>query len=166
VAIEHDYFGIIDEDASGALTWSNTVELQDQVVEVELSAPGGVEVPEAALDRAAEMLLAVEGLDARARDALVAQLSVRESVTTAYIDQQVGTMGESLLDLLVHNSGDIAMDVLRSLQLVRIVLHPDQYDDDDVFAVFVYSIDPDATDDVLAVSFDDRADVVVVDAGE
>lgn len=163
MAIEHDYFGVVDEDSTGGLFWAETVEVGEQVVDVELTAANADDVAEAGLDAAAAVILSLEGLDARARDALIAELSQRGSVTTQYIDQQVDDMGESLLDLLVHNSGDIAMDVLRSLQLMRVALHPDHTDDDEPFAVFTYSIDPDETDAVLQVTFDDRGDVVAVD---
>jgi hypothetical protein len=166
MAIEHEYFGILDDDASGGLYWEDTVELADQAVDVELFANDQTAVTEPALDQAATVIRSLEGLDARARDALIAQLSERESVTTQYIDHNVDELGESLLDLLVHNSGDIAMDVLRSLQLVHVVLYPERDGDDEAFATFDYSIDPDETDAVLTVSFDDRGDVVAVDAGE
>ncbi|HEY2557046.1 MAG TPA: DUF2004 domain-containing protein [Diaminobutyricibacter sp.] len=163
MAIEHEYFGIIDETASGGLAWQDTVELGDQAVEVDLQADAESRVTEYSLDAAAALLHALEGFDARARDALVAQLSERQSETVNYVDQQVDEMGESLLDLLVHNSGDIQVDVLRSLQLMRIALFPERSDEDDVFATFDYSISPDDTDAVLVVSFDIRGDVVAVE---
>ena len=163
MAIEHDFFGIIDETASGGLAWQDTVELGDQAVEIDLQADAESRVTEYALDSAAALLHALEGFDARARDALVAQLSDRASETVNYVDQQVDDMGESLLDLLVHNSGDIQVDVLRSLQLVRIALFPENSDEDDVFATFDYSISPDDTDSILIVSFDIRGDVVAVE---
>lgn len=163
MAIEHDYFGIIDEDASGALSWSDTVELAEQPVIVELTADDESTVSEAALNSAVAMLLAVEGFDARARDALVAQLSERGSVTTNYIDTHMDEMGESLLDLLVHNSGDIPMDVLRSLQLARIALYPEHDDEGEVFAVFDYSISPEDSEYLLMVSFDIRGGVVAIE---
>lgn len=166
MAIEHDYFGVVDDDASGGLYWAETVDLGDQPVEVELTARDAADVSEAGLDAAAAVINSLEGLDARARDALIADLSQRDSVTTQYIDQRVDDRGESLLDLLVHNSGDIAMDVLRSLQLVRVALRPDRTDDDEAFALFEYSIDPDESDALLEVGFDDRGDVVSVDDGE
>ncbi|MHA7986889.1 DUF2004 domain-containing protein [Rathayibacter sp. CAU 1779] len=166
MAIEHDFFGVVDEDSSGGLYWSETVEVGEQAVEVTLTADDAGAVAESGLDAAAAVIRSLEGLDSRGRDALIADLSQRESITTQYIDQRVDDMGESLLDLLVHNSGDIAMDVLRSLQLLQVALHPDHTDDDEAFAVFTYSIDPDETDAVLQVSFDDRGDVVAVDDGE
>lgn len=166
MAIEHDFFGIVEEDSTGGLFWSETVEVAEQPVQVELRAPAAGDVAESGLDAAAAVIRSLEGLDARARDALIAELSERGSVTTQYIDHRVDDMGESLLDLLVHNSGDIAMDVLRSLQLLAVSLRPDVTGDDDAFAVFTYSIDPDETDAVLQVSFDDRGDVVAVDDGE
>jgi hypothetical protein len=163
MAIEHDYFGVIDETASGGLAWFGGADLADQPVDLELQADNESAVPEYALDAAAALIQAIDGFDARARDALVAELSSRQSATTTYIDEHVEKLGETLLDLLVHNSGDIAIDVLRSLQLLRIVLRPDHPDEEDVFAVFDYSIAPDETDALLTVSFDIRGDVVAVD---
>lgn len=163
MAIEHDYFGVIDETASGGLAWADTVELADQAVEVELLADDESAVGAYALDAAAALIQALEGFDARARDALIAELSSRQSATTNYIDEHVERLGESLLDLLVHNSGDIEIDVLRSLQLLRVVVQADQAGEDEAFATFDYSISPDETDAILTVSFDVRGDVVAVD---
>ncbi|WP_348787484.1 DUF2004 domain-containing protein [Leifsonia sp. NPDC080035] len=163
MAIEHDFFGVIDETASGGLAWADAVELADQVVEVELLADDETAVPEFAVDAAAALIQALEGFDARARDALIAELSSRQSATTSYIDEHVDRLGETLLDLLVHNSGDIAVDVLRSLQLLRVTVQPDHADEDEVFATFDYSISPDETDAILTVSFDVRGDVVAVE---
>jgi hypothetical protein len=163
MAIEHDYFGIIDETASGGLAWSDTAELGDQVVEVELLADDESAVTESALDAAAALIQALEGFDARARDALIAELSSRQSATVGYIDEHVEKLGDDLVDLLVYNSGDIAIDVLRSLQLLHIVIQPDEADEEESFATFDYSISPDQTDAVLTVSFDVRGDVVAVD---
>ena len=72
-------------------------------------------------------------------------------------------LGDSLVDLLVYNSGDIAIDVLRSLQLLTVVIQADHADEDEVFATFDYSIAPDETDALLTVSFDVRGDVVSVE---
>lgn len=163
MAIEHDFFGLIDETASGGLAWTDTVELADQAVEVELLAEDESAVREHALDAAAALLQSLEGFDARARDALIAELSSRQSATTSYIDEHVDRLGETLLDLLVYNSGDIAVDVLRSLQLLRVTLQPGNADEDEVFATFDYSISPDETDAILTVSFDIRGDVVSVE---
>ena len=163
MSIEHDFFGVIDGNGTGGLRWSDIVELGDQAVSIDLSADDQNQVNDVVLALAAAMIHALEGFDARARDALIAQLSERESATTQYVDQNVDDMGESLLDLLVHNSGDIAMDVLRSLQLVHVGLYPERDDDGEAFAVFDYSISPDDTEYLLVVSFDIQGDVVAVD---
>jgi Protein of unknown function (DUF2004) len=166
MAIEHDYFGVIDETSQGGLFWSDTIELGDQSVVLELTADNERAVSEVALDSAAAIIHALDGFDGRARDALVAELSERQSVTSSYVDRNVNELGDSLLDLLVYNSGDIAIDVLRSLQLLRVVFTPENADEDEVFAVFDYSISPDDTDSLLIVSFDIRGDVVAVDMEE
>ena len=166
MAIEHDYFGVIDETSDGGLFWSDTVELGDQAVQLELTADNERAVSEVALDSAAAIIQALDGFDGRARDALVAELSERASVTSNYVDRNVDALGDSLLDLLVYNSGDIAIDVLRSLQLVHVVFTPENADEDEVFVAFDYSISPDDTDSLLIVRFDIRGDVVAVDMEE
>jgi hypothetical protein len=163
VSIEHDYFGVIGDNGTGGLRWSDTVELGDQIVSVDLSADDEAEVNDVVLALAAAMLHALEGFDARARDALIAQLSERESATTQYVDASVDELGEDLLDVLVHNSGDIAMDVLRSLQLVHIGFYPASDEDGDAFAVFDYSLSPDDSEYLLVVNFDIQGDVVGVE---
>ena len=50
MAIEHDYFGILDQTASGGLAWDDTVELGDQAVDVDCWPTTRPRVPEFALD--------------------------------------------------------------------------------------------------------------------
>ena len=78
MAIEHDYFGIIDDTASGGLAWDDTADLADQSVEIELQADDESAVTEYALDAAAALIQAIEGFDARARDALIAALKAED----------------------------------------------------------------------------------------
>lgn len=164
MVIEHDFFGLIDDDGAGGLYWNETIEVGEQSVLVTLTAGDAEAVTDDALEAAAAMIHSLDAFDARARDALIAELSERESATVAYIDQQVDDMGETLLDLLVHTSGDIPVDVLRSLQLVRVAVLPANYTAKDaVFAIFEFSISPEDTDDLLVVSFDGPGDVVGVE---
>lgn len=160
MAIEHDFFGVVEDDGTGGVRWADTVEVADQPVEVTLH--GAAAPAPAALDLAAALVRSLDGFDARARDALVAQLSERGSATTRYVDGRVDALGEDLVELLVHTSGDVAMDVLRSLRLVRATLDVDAEEADEPFAVLEYAIDPDE-DDVLSVAFDRRADVVAIE---
>lgn len=161
MAIEHDFFGIVDDDGSGGAAWSDTVEVSDQPVEVTLHSAAAPDV--ASLDLAASLIRSLDGFDARARDALIAQLAERESATTRYIDERVDGLGDDLVALLVHTSGDIAMDVLRSLQVIRVGIDPGTGGGDEPFAVFEYAIDPDSDDEPLVVAFDRRGDVVDIE---
>jgi hypothetical protein len=164
MSMEHEFFGIVESDGAGGLHWSDSVELGDQSVAVDLTAPDESEISDDVLDSAAAIIRSLEALDARARDALVAQLSERKSVTGDYVDEHIDNLGESLLDLLVDNSGDLAIDVLKSLTLLRVAVYADRAGGEDAFAVFDYAIDPDDEDDLLVVSFDDKGDVVDVDS--
>jgi hypothetical protein len=167
MSVEHDFFGLIEDTASGGLYWDDTIEVGDQFVELVLRADDEDTVSESALDLAAAMVNGLEAFDGRARDALVAELSERRSATTTFIDRQVDSRGEdlqTLLDLMVDNSGDIAIDVLKSLQLVRVTLNPENVGGgDDAFAAFEYSIDPDESDELLIVSFAADGDVIDVE---
>jgi hypothetical protein len=163
---EHDYFGIVDSTSSGGLYWDDTLEVGDQFVDLVLTAEDEDLVSESALDLAAAMAQGLEAFDGRAREALVAELSERQSATTTFIDRQVDSRGEdlqTLLDLMVDNSGDIAIDVLKSLQLLRVVLHPENTEGEDAFATFDYAIDPDESDELLVVSFGADGDVMDVE---
>jgi hypothetical protein len=171
MSVEHDFFGVVESTPSGGLYWDDTIEVGDQFVELALIAEDEDLVSASALDLAAAMVNGLEPFDARARDALVAELSERRSATTRFIDRQVDAAGEdlqSLLDLMVDNSGDIAIDVLKSLQLVRVELHPEAAlseggSGSEAFARFDYSIDPDESDELLVVSFAADGDVMDVE---
>jgi hypothetical protein len=166
VSIEHDYFGIVDSTSGGGLYWDDTLEVGDQFVDLVLTAEDEDLVSTASLDLAAAMAQGLEAFDGRAREALVAQLSERQSATTTFIDRQVDSKGEdlqTLLDLMVDNSGDIAIDVLKSLQLLRVVISPEHVEGDDAFATFAYAIDPDESDELLIVSFGADGDVIDVE---
>ena len=110
MAIEHDYFGIIDETAAGGLAWDGHRRPRRPGRWRSSSRPTTRSaVPEYALDSAAALIQALEGFDARARDALIAELSSRavgdRRPTSTSMSRSWGTRS---LDLLVHNSGDIA----------------------------------------------------------
>ncbi|GAA4195112.1 hypothetical protein GCM10022288_31530 [Gryllotalpicola kribbensis] len=166
MSVEHDYFGVVGSTGGGGLYWDDTLEVGDQFVDLVLTAEDEDLVSASSLDLAAAMAQGLEAFDGRAREALVAQLSERQSATTTFIDRQVDSKGEdlqTLLDLMVDNSGDIAIDVLKSLQLVRVVLHPEHTEGDDAFATFDYAIDPDESDELLVVSFGADGDVIDVE---
>jgi hypothetical protein len=163
MAIEHDFFGLIEDNGFGGLRWFDTLDFGDQAVPVDLSADDETAVPEIVLGLAAAMIRAIEGFDQRARDALIAQLSKRTPTPTAqYIDRIVHDAGAALPDLLAHDSGDVPMDVLRSLRLVHVGLYPQRDEDGADFAVFDYSLRPDDTDYLLVVGFDIQGDVASI----
>ncbi|MFC4242763.1 DUF2004 domain-containing protein [Gryllotalpicola reticulitermitis] len=171
MSVEHEFFGVVESTSGGGLYWDDTIEVGDQFVELALLADDEDLVTDSALDLAAAMVNGLEAFDARARDALVAELSERQSATTTFIDRQVDSRGEdlqTLLGLMVDNSGDIAIDVLKSLQLMRVELRPEaaqlrSSSGDEAFARFDYSIDPDESDELLIVSFGADGDVIDVE---
>ncbi|MFB3979295.1 MULTISPECIES: DUF2004 domain-containing protein [Microbacterium] len=152
MAIEHDFFGLLESGPDGSIFWSENVEFGDQSVTVDLTAPDQDDVSVDALDVAAAMISSLEAIDLAARNAMVNELDDRTSEVTEYILQQQATLGDELEDLLVDASGDTHIDVIKSLQLMSMTILADEHGGADPFAVLEYALDPDATDDVLLVN--------------
>ncbi|MEV8274590.1 DUF2004 domain-containing protein [Microbacterium sp. NPDC077184] len=166
MAIEHDYFGLLESGPDGSIFWSEHVELGDQSVTVDLTAPDQDDVSVDALDVAAALISALEDLDMAARNAMVNELSDRTSEVTEYILQQQEVLADGLDDLLVDISGDVQIDVIRSLQLMSMTILADEHGGTDPFAVLEYALDPDATDDVLLVNIGTDGAVLSVTSAE
>lgn len=152
MAIEHDYFGLLESGPDGSIFWSETVDFADQRVTVDLTAPDQDDVSQAALDVAAAMISSLEQIDLTARNAMVAELDDRTSEVTEYLLQQQDAFGDDLEDVLVDISGDAHIDIIRSLQLVSMTILADEHGGADPFAVLEYALDTDATDEVLLVN--------------
>ena len=151
MAIEHDYFGLLESGPDGSIFWSETVDFADQRVTVDLTAPDQEDVSQDALDVAAAMISSLEDIDITARNAMISELDDRTSEVTEYLLQQQEAVGENLEDVLVDISGDVQIDIIRSLQLVSMTILADEHGGTDPFAVLEYALDADATDDVLLV---------------
>ncbi|MFT4281381.1 DUF2004 domain-containing protein [Microbacterium sp.] len=152
MAIEHDYFGLLESGPDGSIFWSEVVDFGDQTVTVDLTAPDQDDVSVEALDVAAAMISSIEDVDLRARNAMVSELDDRTSEVTEYILQQQEQLGEELEAFLADISGDTHIDVIRSLQLVSMTILADEHGGTDPFAVLEYALDRDATDEVLLVN--------------
>ncbi len=166
MAIEHDFFGLLESGPDGSIFWSENVDLGDQTVTVDLTAPDQDDVSAAALDVAAGLVSSLEDIDRSARNAMVSELDDRTSEVTEYILQQQETFGEDIEDLLVDISGDTHIDVIRSLQLMSMTILADEHGGSDPFAVLEYALDPDATDDVLLVNLDSDGAVLSVTSAD
>jgi len=152
MAIEHDFFGLLESGPDGSIFWSENVEFGDQSVTVDLTAPDQDDVSIEALDVAAAMISTLEAIDLAARNAMVGELDSRTSEVTEYILQQQATLGDEIDDLLIDPSGDTHIDVIKSMQLMSVTILADEHGGTDPFAVLEYALDPDATDDVLLVN--------------
>lgn len=152
MAIEHDYFGLLASGPDGSIFWSETVELGDQAVTVDLTAPDQDDVSPDALDIAAALISGLEDVDATARRAMLAEVDDRTSEVTEYILQQQESYGDELAEILVDVSGDAAVDIIRSLRLVSMTILADEHGGSEPFAVLEYALDADEADEVLMVN--------------
>jgi hypothetical protein len=166
MAIEHDFFGLLESGPDGSIFWSENVEFGDQSVTVDLTAPDQDDVSIDALDVAAAMISSLESIDLAARNAMVNELDDRTSEVTEYILQQQATLGEELDDLLSDPSGDTHIDVIKSLQLMSMTILADEHGGADPFAVLEYALDPDSTDDVLLVNLSSDGQVQSVTSAD
>jgi hypothetical protein len=163
MSIEHDFFGLLDGE-DGELHWSEGVDAGDQYVDVELRAPSEQSVTDESLDVAAAMVNSLEQLDSRAREAFVAEIGQEGSNAMLYLTAQFAELDPEVLDDVIdHDSGDREIDVLRSLTLLRVGIHPDRVGAEEQFAVFEYALAPDDSDSILSASFDMQGDVVSTD---
>ncbi|MFV0320246.1 MAG: DUF2004 domain-containing protein [Microbacterium sp.] len=152
MAIEHDFFGLLESGPDGSIFWSEIVEFGDQTVTVDLTAPDQADIAPEALDVAAAMVSGLEDLDMRARRAMLSELDDRTSEVIEYILQQQEELGDELEDRLVDISGDVQVDVIRALQLMSMTILADEHGGSEPFAVLEYALDAEATDDVLLVN--------------
>jgi hypothetical protein len=166
MAIEHDFFGLLESGPDGSIFWSENVEFGDQTVTVDLTAPDQDDVSQAALDVAAAMVSSIEAIDLAARGAMVSELDDRTSEVTEYTLQQQEALGDELEELLVDISGDTPIDIIRSLQLMSMTILADEHGGSDPFAVLEYALDPDATDDVLLVNLSSDGEVQSVTSAD
>ncbi len=166
MAIEHDYFGLLESGPDGSIFWSEVIDFGDQQVTVDLTAPDQDDVSPAALDVAAAMISAIEDIDLRSRNAMVSELDDRTSEVTEFILQQQEEFGEAIEDFLVDISGDMHIDVIRSLQLVSMTILADEHGGKDPFAVLEYALDRDATEEVLLVNLSSDGSVQSVTSAD
>ncbi|GAA1691280.1 hypothetical protein GCM10009808_05350 [Microbacterium sediminicola] len=166
MAIEHDFFGLLESGPDGSIFWSENVEFGDQSVTVDLTAPDQDDVSQAALDVAAALVSSIELIDRTSREAMVSQLSDRTSEVTEYILQQQEDLGAEIENFFVDVSGDTHIDVIKALQFMSMTILADEHGGDDPFAVLEYALDPDATDDVLLVNLSSDGSVLSVTSAD
>lgn len=152
MAIEHDYFGLLASGPDGSIFWTETVDLGDQTVTVDLTAPDQDDISRDALDIAAALISGLENVDAAARRGMLSEVDDRTSEVTEYILQQQELFGEDLVDVLIDVSGDDAVDIIRSLRLMSMTILADEHGGSEPFAVLEYALDADDTDEVLLVN--------------
>lgn len=163
MTIEHDFFGVLGSEDDGEVYWSDTVELGEENVDVDLSSPDEASIAEESLDIAAAMISSIEELDSQARESLVAELSSEESATLKYINEQLEELDDDVIDdAIIWDSGDKQIDFLRSLRLQRVGFQPHHGGNDEHFALLDYSISPDDSDALLVVTVDLHGDTVAV----
>lgn len=142
MAIEHDFFGLLETRPDGSVSWAEDIDLGDMRVEVELSAPDEDDVTLDALDAGASFVNGLEELDSRARNAMLGEVDNRASDVAEFVVAIVEKYGDDLEDLLVDVSGDAPVDVIRTLSLTTVLIVAEEHGTSEPFALFEYVFDP------------------------
>ena len=155
------YFGEIDFDQLNE--WYETeIELNGKTVEVSIT----VSANSKSLDKDDIQSVDnyVEDLQTNERDIrhLIQQDFKRRGETKNYIDVQIEEQDkEDIADLIENTDKKLGKKqrLLSVLNLSRIIFYPEK--EDNMFAVFDYTIDKDLTDDLLAVKLHKDYDVTI-----
>lgn len=154
---EHDYFGVIDE--TGAERWSELVEANDQQVDVTVWMESVAD--DDALDRAAAMVMSLDAIDRHARELLVGELASHATATSKFVAAVLSDLDDNdVVAALDRESGDRAIDILRSMELASVAIRPDFAADDEAFCTLRYQFAPDVFELMLVAVLDARAESV------
>ena len=162
---QHAYFGVLDTSnlQSDDIIWEREMLVSGKEVRVKLWAREGVALPEEALDAYAKLLTRLPELDALARPELVKYLKEHADFIGEYMaavedGHDYPTVKALLQSALRVGQTEIAPEDFESaMQLRSISLWCPSYDEeeeDDSEVVFDYRIDPETSDQILAVKFD------------
>lgn len=152
MGIEHDFFGFLEAAPDGALYWSENVEFDDQSVSVSVTAQDENDIRSGALDAAAAFVRGLHAIDRNAREGMVSELGDRTSEVTEYVLQRQEEYGAEIEDFFSDVSGDVAIDIIKALQLTTMVVLLDEHERKNPFVVLEYALDADAIDEVLLVN--------------
>jgi hypothetical protein len=156
--MEHAYFGRLE--TSDELMWEDTANLAGREVELEMT--GDTEVTPAQLDAAATFVRGLARFDATSREALLREQGDGSAVRL-YIDHHLSELPAPVLQALFATTR--ASEITPALFLSRMVLQRvELYPADETrTAVFDYTLDQDATNYLLVVSFDAAGEVTSVE---
>jgi len=154
--MKHPYFGELAE-RPGEASWEGVIERAGRGVPVTLTTDG--DATAAQLDAVAAFPRELPRFDALARAALA--LGLREGGDVRdYIEHHLTELSEDALQSIFATTSTITPDQFLAAMVLRgVSLRPEALD---AAAVFDYSIDPRATQYVLAVGFDASGEVASI----
>ncbi|OLF18555.1 DUF2004 domain-containing protein [Actinophytocola xanthii] len=149
--VVHEVFGEVEFDPENDENWwESEVELDGRTVGVSLLFEGSA-VDEGLLDRVAPYVTNLPELARTARAAIRADLDSEVSEVAEYVEHHLEEA--SVVDEVFGGTTPDTEEFVARLSLVRVGIH--RVDDGTGYeAVLDYSIDPEATQYVLAVKFD------------
>ena len=154
-AFNHPYFGLLDSDAiedDVDVLWESEADVAGRSVEIQIWARQGAEADAAELDQFAERLQNLAELDRRARAALVRYLQDDGEYISLHREEMEGG------DALPAEPAVFA----DAMTLYGIALwHQDPFGEGDAL-VLDYMIDPERSDQILAVSCTAAGDITGV----
>jgi hypothetical protein len=157
--MEHAYFGSLSE-ISGEARWERAADLVGRVVQLEMTCE--THVTPTQLDVAATFARGLVDFDAASRAALWREQGDGSAVRL-YIDHHLSELrGQTLQALFATTRASEITSALFLSRMVlqRVALHPG---DETRTALFEYTLDQDATNYLLVVSFDAAGEVTSIE---
>ena len=154
--MQHAYFGELDtSDQDGNdVIWETELTLGDQAVEVTLWADADQVLDTAQLDAFAKLLQGLPELDAQARVHLAADLNADDSFMAHHTEEVENFPALAA----IAPTGEISVaDFVRAMRLVSVALFCDDA------LTLDYQIDPDHSDQILAVKLNAQGELRAVD---
>ena len=152
--------GRVDFPSNADGYWEFSLSRAGRTVEVDFNVDEG-EMTKQGFDRVKQFVEQVDAFESAARKAIEADFASDPDGSSAlYLSHHAEEFSaeERLKYLGSKDASTLGVEhLLRTLHLQRIGLYPDS---EDYVAVFDYSLDPDATQYILAVEFDSSGDVV------
>ena len=168
--ITHGYFGTLDTNAieGSDVIWENDVSLSGQDVDVSLWADQGTELQPHQLDAFAALLERLPQLDAQMREALTQYLQNDREFIDYYINivQDDEAEGLVVIEGLIENAYKAGLDEVQATDFVKAMRLTDvtlwtTVESDPV--VIDYRIEPETSDQILALKCDEQGKVISID---
>lgn len=164
--ITHPFFGeFADQDLQGdaQVVWEKFLTVANKPVNVHIWVRNLTDFSQEKLDKIADFCQSLDKFDQLARQALLDELEQDDSYMTEHFNEIQPQIDSPILAKLIAENATKSQ-FATTMQLESISIWLFQYESDDTERTFImdYKIDPELSDEILAVNFDINGKLVYV----